>query len=375
MDLEQLRAAGLYDPADPGADDRRELLAYLLAQGCTLEELQAAHERGRLFALAGDRRIRPVVGLLTLREAAARLEREPGQVGHAWRAFGLPDQGLDAPLLTDADVAALQTYFDVTQMAGPDLAHAMARVIGASLARISEAEASAMRMGVDAVNLDRTGSEAVTARSYDELTQLVPRIGALLDTLHRQHLEAARVHFEGIGTDGGSSFRCGIGFADLSGFTRITEELPLLELSQLLNVFEQDATDTIAVHGGRVVKFLGDAVMWVSARPEDLVATARDLVEHPDAAHLGIGVRAGLAFGAVLAQDGDYFGPPVNLASRLAALAGPGEVLLSGELVAAVPGLAAEPQEALELRGFAGPVTPYQLVLPAQGEPHAPCEK
>jgi hypothetical protein len=374
VDLKQLRAAGLYDPADPGADERRELLAYLLDEGCTVEEMQLAHARGRLFALAGDRRIRPLVGLLTLREAAARLEREPGQVAHAWRAFGLPDQGPDTPLLTDADVAALQTYFDVSRMAGHDVAHAMARVIGASLARISEAESSAMRMGIDAISLERSGSEVVTARSFGELTQLVPRIGAALDALHRQHLEAARVHFEGIDTDGSTSFRCGVGFADLSGFTKITEELPLLELSQLLNVFEQDATDTIALHGGRVVKFLGDAVMWVAARPSDLAAIARDLVQHPDAAHLGIGVRAGLAFGTVLAQDGDYFGAPVNLASRLATLAGPGQVLLSAEVVAEVADLEVEELAPLELRGFSGPVTPYQLVLPDGLQRPAPCE-
>lgn len=374
VDLELLREAGLYDPAEPGADERRELLAYLLAEGCTVEEMQVAHARSRLFALAGDRRIRPLVGLLTLTEAAARLEQDPAELAHTWRTFGLPDPGLDTPVLTDADVAALQVFVDVGRMAGTDFAHGMARVIGAALARISEAEATAMRLGVEGVSLDRSGSELVTAKAYGELTRLVPRLGEALDALHRQHLEATRVHFEDIDPEGSSAFRCGIGFADLSGFTRLAEQLEIAELSEVLNTFEHEATETIGSHHGRVVKFLGDAVMWVSARPADLLAAARDLVRHPSAAKMGIGVRAGVAFGPVLAQDGDYFGRPVNLASRLSAVAAPGEVLLGEELAGLLRDEPLEQGEPTELRGFSELVTPYRLVLPGDQQRHAPCE-
>jgi class 3 adenylate cyclase len=365
MDLKRMREAGLYDPAAPDADDRRELLAFLHEQGCTLEEMQVAHQRGRLFALAGDRRIRPLVGLVTLREAAARLEVDPALLARAWRTFGLPDPGLDVAALTDADVEALSTFLAVGRLAGPDTAHAFARVIGSALARISEAEGSAMRMGIDAISVDRSGSEVVTARSFAELTELVPRVGRLLDTLHRQHLEAARVHFEDIDRDrtDSAALRCGVGFADLSGFTHLAEQLPLVHLAQVLKVFEDDATETVGEHGGRIVKFLGDAVMWVSARPDDLVAIARDLVHHPRAAQAGIGVRAGLAYGSVLAQFGDYFGSPVNLASRLVAMAAPGEVLLAGDLVAELPSAAVERLDPLPVRGFSEVVTPYHLLL------------
>lgn len=364
MDLEPLRAAGLYDPGAPGAASRRALLAFLLDEGCTVEEMQVAHARGRLFALAGDRRIRPVIGLMTLREAAVELSVEPAVVLRCWRSLGLPDNGLDAAVLAEADVESLQTYLDVRAFLGEETALGISRVVGAALARITEAESAAMRIGMQTIDVGITGDEVITARAYSAVTQLVPRIGRLLDAMHRQHLEATRVHFEDIDreVEDRAAFRCGVGFADLSGFTRLSQQLSLAELSGVLTVFEETASDTVHARGGRIVKFLGDAVMWVSSRPEDLAAIATDLVGHPRAATAGIEVRAGIAHGRILAQDGDYFGPSVNLAARLVGVAEPGQVLADHELVQllgsgwlAVPGI---PQS---LRGFDEAVTPYAL--------------
>jgi class 3 adenylate cyclase len=365
VDLEAMVAAGLYDPAADNATQRRELLEFLTSEGCSIEEMQLAHSRGRLFALAGDRRIRPLVGLLSLRDAAARLEVEPAVLTRVWRTLGLTDNGLDAQVLTESDVEALGTYLDVRAFLGEETALGVSRVVGAALARITEAESSAMRVGMQGViDLGITGDEVVTAKAYSTVTRLVPRIGQMLDTLHRQHLEATRVHFEDIDRERveRTAFRCGIGFADLSGFTRLSQQLPLASLSSVLSIFEETAMDTVHARGGRVVKFLGDAVMWVSAEPEDLVRIAMDLATHPRAAAAGIECRAGVAYGKVLAQDGDYFGPPVNLASRLVAVAEPGQVLADEGLVEvlganwmAVPGV---PQQ---LRGFDEPITPYTI--------------
>jgi hypothetical protein len=363
VDWRALQDAGLYDPDADDEPARRELLQFLVEEeGCTLEELQVAASRGRLFALAGDRRIKPVVGLLSLREAGQRLEADPAHLQRVWRTFGLPDAGIDTPLLTELDVEAFQTYLDVRAFLGEDTALGVARVVGVSLARITEAESSAMRMAMDAVDLARSGSEIETARAFSAVSQLVPRIGRMLDTMHRQHLEATRVHFERVDVGDRAAFRCGVGFADLSGFTHLAHQLDLADLSMVLSVFEEQATATVHARGGRIVKFLGDAVMWVCADPDELVGCAVDLVRHPRAAMEGFELRAGVAYGLVLAQDGDYFGTPVNLASRLVARAEPGEVLTAGELVdvlgvdwSAVPG------EPAALRGFTDPVLPYAL--------------
>ena len=358
-----MQEAGLYDPASPRADERRRLLAFLDSEGCTLEEMLIADSRGRLFALAGDRRIRPLVGLISLREAAEQLDAPLDLALRAWRTLGLPDVGADTPLLSPTDVEALKTFFDVREFLGVDVALGVARVVGASIARITEAESAAMRIGMASLDVGITGDEVVTARAFSAATTLVPRIGALLDAMHRQHLEATRVHFEGVDRElDRAAFRCGVGFADLSGFTRLSQQLTLSELSQVLSIFEDTATETVHASGGRVVKFLGDAVMWVSADADALVQIASSLAHHPKAVEAGIEVRAGVAYGRVLAQDGDYFGPPVNLASRLVAVAQPGEVVGAGDLLDAIgPSWLVTAGEPVSLRGFDDDVTPFAL--------------
>ncbi len=365
MDLQELQDAGLYDADSDAAPARRALLAFLEEQGCSVEEMVVAQGQDRLFALAGDRIIRPVVGLLTLTEAADKLGAEITRLDRAWRTLGLRTQRPDHPQLTDADVDALRTYLDIGDFLGDDVALGIARVIGAAMARVTEAESSALRIALEGtMDLGVTHDELVTARAFAAAASLVPRIGQLLDAVHRQHLEATRGHFESVvwEDDDRATFRIGVGFADLSGFTRLSQQVPLNELSHILTAFEEAATETVHAHGGRVVKFLGDAVMWVSTSPHALVEIARAHVTHPLAAQAEIPVRAGIAFGPVLAQDGDYFGSTVNLASRLVALAEPGQVLgdagLAGLLDDRWLAVAGPPTV---VRGFDEPVAPYAL--------------
>src|SRR5262249_45019242 len=147
-----------------------------------------------------------------------------------------------------------------------------------------------------------------TAQAYRTAAEFIPRIGALIDTVHRHHLISARTYFEGIVRDSSASVTCGIGFADLSGFTQLTQSLTPAKLSDLLNEFGAAVADVVHADGGRVVKFIGDAVMWVSPVPEHLAKAAVDLVDHPKAREADLQVRAGLAYGPVLAINGDYFG-------------------------------------------------------------------
>lgn len=336
-----------------------------MGEGCSVEEMQIADGQGRLFALAGDRLIRPVVGLMSLKEAAVRLEVDPARLERAWRTLGLPNKGLDEPQLTDADLQALQTFLDIAAFLGEDVALGTARVIGSAMARVSEAESAAMRLALQgALDLGVTHDEVVTARAFAAVAQLVPRIGQLLDTVHRQHLEATRGHFEDVQWQDGdrSTFHIGVGFADLSGFTRLSQQLPLADLSRILTAFEEAATDTVQDRGGRVVKFMGDAVMWVATSAHAHAEIAFAHASHPLAAEAGIPVRAGIAYGPVLAQDGDYFGSTVNLASRLVALAEPGQVLGDAGLAAQLDDRwLVVPAMPVLVRGFDEPVTPYVL--------------
>ncbi|MCA1720225.1 MAG: adenylate/guanylate cyclase domain-containing protein, partial [Actinobacteria bacterium] len=350
--------AGLYDPAAPGAADRLALLEFLTEQGCDLAEMLEADAIDRLFAVAGDRMIRPPRPRYDANGAADLLGVDPAAVSRAWRSFGLPAP--TEPVLGEQDVEAVRTWLLVRDLLGEEAATGLGRVLGAGTSRLAEAEAAALRLLGGAVDRAESG-EAAAARTYADVTTLVPRIGNVLDAVHRHHIEAARRHFELVAPTR-DTVRCGIGFADLTGFTALSQAKPLPELAMLLAAFEDASSTTVHDGGGRVVKFLGDAVMWVSPTATGLARVAHRLVTHPRAQEAALQVRAGIAYGDVLAQDGDYFGPPVNLAARLVATAAPGQVLASPATVPLLgPDVCATELEPRELRGLDAPVTPFLL--------------
>lgn len=150
-------AAGLLDGLrEGGLEERRALLGWLAAQGCSLEEMVEAHAAGRLFALAGDRVIRPPGPRRTVAEAAEALGVGEEEVRRAWRALGLPAPGASG--LDDDDLAAVRTALDVVRLMGDTTGLALVRVLGAGAARLADAESSAMR-GVDGIDVGRTESE------------------------------------------------------------------------------------------------------------------------------------------------------------------------------------------------------------------------
>lgn len=368
MDWQAVIDAGLYDPAAPNAADRRALVEYLDGVGCTLEEMVAAHAHGRLFALAGDRVVRPGRDQFTLREAAAEVGADLDLVLRLWRAYGLPHVGADTKVASRADVDILPMFQTLTAILGEEAALGIARVAGASVARFSEAVSAAFRSTIADLGLDASGSELTTAQTFAGVAALAPAAGQVLDVLMRHHLEAARRQYEA--TDSGDvaltgQIRCAIGFADVSGFTAFSEVATPEELGRLVDMFETVASDYVHDAGGRVVKFIGDAVMYVAPHAATATDIALRLVHHSHHP-----VRAGVTYGLLLAQDGDYFGPPVNLAARLAATAEPGQVLVDGEAAQRLDGtydIAAQPPRAL--RGITEPVVAYAVEVSSGASP------
>src|SRR4051794_31739679 len=196
MDWDALTTAGLYDPQASNADDRRSLLEYLDEQGCTLDEMVAAHARGRLFGLAGDRLVRPGRDELTLREAATETDADPALIAKLWRAFGLPITDLDTKVASRDDVGALPLFVTVAGLLGEDAALGLARVTGASVARIADAISAAFRSAFADLAVDVSGSELRTAQRFAGIAPLAPAAGRTLDVLLRHHLEAVRRQYE-----------------------------------------------------------------------------------------------------------------------------------------------------------------------------------
>ncbi len=353
--------AGLLPGEDADGGQRRALLEYLIEQGCTLDEMVAADRRGRLFGLAGDRILRPGARELTFDELAERVGGDADTLRRLWRAFGLADWDGDAGVASVDEAEAFGVVVTAVAVLGEDLALELARSIGASLARIGDAQNAIGRSLSAEGSLATSGSELDTARYWGGLAPVVVALGRLLDVLSRHHFELARQHFERSG-----SFdlmlrrmaRGAVGFVDMSGFTAATERLGEAEFARLMSSFSMNVDETVRDLGGRVVKFVGDAAMVVAPDPATLATIAHELVERWAAVGDGLTLHAGLSYGELLCQDGDFFGSTVNVASRLGSLAGPGTILATAAVGEALTGPEWDVEwlEPQAVRGIAEPV-------------------
>ncbi len=355
VDWDALENAGIAD-----ARERAGLLEYLDGLGFTVEQMAEAERQGRLFGLAGDVVGRSGPPSYTLRTAAEALGVTLDDVARAWMMLGLSVADPDTPALSQADVDGLGTWVEMRSYLGEPV-DGFLRVLGATMARLAEAESSMIRISEPNMWLGHTRNELRTARAWRSVAEYIPRIGAMIDAVHRQHQVSHRTFLEGLAGWPSASMVCGVGFADLTGFTALTRVLDFENLAALLTDFGGSVADVVHADGGRVVKFIGDAVMWVSATPQLLAKAATDLVTHPKAHRVGLQVRAGLGYGELLAINGDYFGTPVNLASRLVDAAAPGQVLACAGVVDELPDWPVVGQEPLTLKGFDEPVTAYEL--------------
>jgi adenylate cyclase len=339
VDLEELERLGLYDPGAEGAAERLALLRFLREQGATVEEMVEADRQGRLPGLAGDRLLRPGGRRLTQREAAERAGVSLQMAARLGRACGLPDPGPDVPAATEADVDAFRFFAAAAELLGEEVALRWARVAGASLARIAEATMSTVSMTRDASLIARGAPDLERAQQSAANAALLPPLWATLENLLRHHLDVANnrrfeLAFPRPGTD---TVDLAIGFADLVDFTGLTERLSTSELGAALADFDARAADVIATRRGRLVKLIGDEVMFVAADAATGCDILVGLVEAFVADDVLPALRGGLAAGEVVARDGDYYGPAVNLAARVAKLAQPGTALVTGEVKRRVP--------------------------------------
>lgn len=356
VDFDALAAAGI-----PDAHDRAPLIEYLDELGFTAEEMIEAESRGRLFGLAGDVLQWSGPPVYCLADAAAMIGVSLADVERAWAALGLTVAGCDVKTLSEVDVEALRTWAEMRVLVGDAGATGLLRVVGAGMARLAEAISSMSRAGTPDIQLDVSHDELTTARAYRAAARFIPRIGSMVDAVHRHHLMSARRYFEHVIQAGTSGVVCGIGFADLSGYTALTQVLTTTELSGLLNEFSSTSADIVHANDCRVVKFIGDAIMWVGSDPSALVQAAVDMVTHPRVRMANLQVRAGLDFGEVLAFGGDYFGNPVNRAARLVGVAEPSQILVAGPLRDALPERSFAAACAFTLKGFDAPVTAYPV--------------
>ncbi len=361
------REAGIYDPDAPEAAHRLAVLEYLSERGATLDELAEGHRLGRLPELGGALARRAGHALLTPAELVASGVVDAERFKRIWQAAGLAVPAPDARDLTDRDVDALAAFVAAIDLFGEDMLLQFTRVVGAAVAAIADASMAVFGLAVTGALFDSGATEVETAQAFEGGSRLlVDVVPSVMGALFLQHIDRAVDRYvAGGGDDVGAQLAyLAVGFVDLVESTSMIQTLPAEEIAAAISGFEQQATTVVSKNQGRVVKTIGDEVMFVANTAADAAQIALELVDYA-AAHPALrGLRGGLAWGPLVRSYADFYGPVVNLAARAVKEAQPGQVLAEVELVGQVQAATSlrvgTPQEH-ELRGFAEPVVLWPI--------------
>ncbi|TFV63697.1 adenylate/guanylate cyclase domain-containing protein [Geodermatophilus sp. DF01-2] len=288
-------------------------------------------------------------------QVAAMAGMPPERTKRLWRALGFPDAADDDRVFTDADVRALLLLSALIDsgFVDPGTEASIARAMGQSLSRLADWQTDLLadalaRAGEDAGPRGVRPEEAVAAAR-----RLFPLLRQVQDYVWRRHLAA---NADRLLTPAGSADRreLAVGFADLVGYTTRSRGMGGRELGAMVEDFESIASGVIARHHGRVVKTVGDGILYTAASAIDAVEIGLELPEAWQAEDRPP-LRVGAAYGTVLTHLGDVYSPVVNLASRLTSIARPGTLLVDRDLVRRLRGLPryrVRPLRRVSVRGY-----------------------
>jgi adenylate cyclase len=294
--------------------------------------ISAARRDGTLPLLVAEILFRPGVPRHTLDESAKLTGLDLDVVHGLWRSLGFADPGPNDTTVSDEDIAAAATLLGSVR--GGDMERALQLIRTATLSLSKAAEALAdnfVNEMMDALDAGADG-ETVAAQVLgdDEPGRVIRQMTHVL-----RHQLAAALH-RARGNVAAGSLDDTVGFVDLVDYTKEVAARSQPAVALLVERFEALTLDRIAAGGGRVVKLVGDAVLFHTPDAEIGARIAIDLVQHISADPDLLGARAGLARGPVARIQGDIYGPAVNRASRLAAIADPGTIVAGNDVVRAL---------------------------------------
>jgi adenylate cyclase len=282
-----------------------------------------------------------------------------------WRALGFPAHAGEMAF-TRADADALALVEDVVAEGALDLdtVVSLTRGVGQTMARLADWEVGTLVHRVEEIEAgeDAQGSRRAAARL------LVDRVNTPFEQLlvyaWRRHLAAAVARVEALGdhTEDLHTVDVTVGFADIVSFTALANRLDDVGIGDLVEVFESRCADIVAAHGGRVIKSIGDSVLFIHEDAVAAVDTAEGIIDSVGRDKRLPDVRLGLATGSIVTRMGDVFGRPVNLAARLTAVARKNRVIIDDATAALLPAedYSARRMPARPIHGF-GLVEPLTL--------------
>ena len=318
-------------------DARSALLRELHSAGVSLEELRSAVADERLIFLPVERALGEDP-CYSPRQIAEETGLDFDFLTRQWQALGLPVRPDDEIAYSERDLEAARRLKGFLDAGLPeDGIIEMARVLGQSMARI--AEASRFLIGTTLLSPDSTEYDVARQGMYAR-----PLVDLMEPTLAyvfgMQLMEQVRHEvFDRTARDRGplGARQVTICFADIVGWTELAEEAEEDTIGSVADRLAAMTTDLVRPPV-RVVKMIGDAAMLVSPDEDPLLELALDLVAAAEADDSFPEMRAGLASGMALSRWGDWYGRPVNLASRVCSRARPGSVLITEPVAEACEG-------------------------------------
>jgi adenylate cyclase len=300
----------------------------------------------------------------TAAEVAERIGSELGDARRVWRALGFPELDPDTRMFTRVDAEALDQVRGAiaSGLIDRDTAVNLTRAVGQTMARLADWEVATMGPLVEEIEAGpwATGSRSGATRRL--LEQLGEPFETLLIYAWRRHLAAAVARAEASRAaeeEGPGGTDVTVGFADIVAFTALSNEIGESRVGDLIEIFESRCHDVVATHQGRVIKSLGDSVLFVvddAVRGLDIADGIIQVIGRdgrmPD-------VRVGLASGPVAMRLGDVFGPAVNMAARLTGVARRNRVIIDETTADRLP------EDRFEVRRLpARPVRGFGIVEP-----------
>jgi adenylate cyclase len=285
-----------------------------------------------------------------------------------WRALGFPEHGLEVAF-TQSDAGAVSTLTGVVEsgVIDFDLAVNLTRAVGQTMARLADWEVATLVHRVE--ELARSDDPPSSRR--DTAMQMVDQLNEPFEELliyaWRRHLAAAASRIEALGANEEDlhTTQVTVGFADIVSFTELSNQIDEDRIGDLVEIFESRCADVVAGRRGRVIKSIGDSVLFVNTDPIRAYDTAEGIIHVIGRDARMPDVRLGLASGSVVMRMGDVFGPPVNMAARLTAVARRNRIIIDAATAELLP-----PDQFETRRLPARPVRGFGLVEPVAVRRH-----
>ncbi len=342
------QSLGLFDPTADNAGDILDVLEFFDSVGVDPHDFIGTEpsvvvEQINLHILSPGGR----VDATTLRSKAGLTERD---FLHLCQSAGYDPDGL----FTATDIEAFSAFRVASSFFSPEELEHFVRVLRSLMSHVAEAMTAMFRIDIS-VPLDRAGASLLDyARKNWESAQLMPHaLTAMNAFLDHEMIAATRrsdQSRQAVTTGAATTVKLAIGFVDIVGYTPMADVLHPDDLGAFIVDFERKAAGSVSKYGGRVVKLIGDEVMFIVVGPDAAFDIAKALIEAFSESEAT--PRAGVVYGEMVARGGDYYGRVVNLASRISAQATAGEILTDAETATTAKRHSFDPAGKRALKGF-----------------------